>query len=329
MALHSLSSATVVVVAFGMVVVQPAYAQRRDGSLLPQDKSGQVTAVGCLVKGDAVRGGKKDKYVLARPKKGPVASVPEATCTVDPGADALTLDNPEKAKMTDAMVGHWMQISGRLESETDKNPDNLRELDVLTAKMVPVVVPKAAAAASPAPEPAARQRRARPRHRHRRRRLHLRRHPQSLVSCRRRRASFQRLDWPGCSRWQRPSCFARSVSGNEGDAADTDTDRGHDSSRCCALRRNPLTVSSVWSWRPRVEICGSCDDLWTAARSRQKQVPHAMKTARVRRQPSSSPIRTSQERLRPVNLRFRDWMHVHRRRTFPAVISVLHVRPGR
>jgi len=154
MALHSLYSATVVVVAFGMVTVEPAYAQRRDGSLLPQDKSGQVTAVGCLVKGDAVRGGKKDKYVLARPKKGPVASVPEATCTVDPGADALTLDNPEKAKMTDAMVGHWMQITGRLESETDKNPDNLRELDVATAKMVPVVVPRPAAAASPAPEPA-------------------------------------------------------------------------------------------------------------------------------------------------------------------------------
>jgi len=137
-----------------MVAVEPAYAQRRDGNLLPQDKSGQVTAVGCLVKGDAVRGGKKDKYVLARPKKGPVASVPEATCTVDPGADALTLDNPEKAKMTDAMVGHWMQITGRLESETDKNPDNLRELDVATAKMVPVVVPRPAAAASPAPEPA-------------------------------------------------------------------------------------------------------------------------------------------------------------------------------
>ena len=69
---------------------EPAYAQRRDGGLLPQDQSGQVTAVGCLVRGSAVRGGKEDKYVLARPKKGPVASVPEATCTADPGADALT-----------------------------------------------------------------------------------------------------------------------------------------------------------------------------------------------------------------------------------------------
>ena len=150
MALHSLYGATVVVVAFGMVTVEPAYAQRRDGNLLPQDQSGQVTAVGCLVKGNAVRGGKADKYVLARPKKGPVESVPEATCTAEPGADALTLDNPEKAKMTDAMLGKWIQISGRLESETDKNPDNLRELDVATAKMVPVVVPRPAAAASPA-----------------------------------------------------------------------------------------------------------------------------------------------------------------------------------
>ena len=150
MALHSLYGATVVVVAFGMVTVEPAYAQRRDGNLLPQDQSGQVTAVGCLVKGNAVRGGKADKYVLARPKKGPVESVPEATCTAEPGADALTLDNPEKAKMTDAMLGKWIQISGRLESETDKNPDNLRELDVLSARMVPVVVPPAPTASTPA-----------------------------------------------------------------------------------------------------------------------------------------------------------------------------------
>ena len=98
MTLQYLYGATVVVFAFGVVTVEPAYAQRRDGSLLPQDQSGQVTAVGCLVRGNAVRGGKADKYVLARPRKGPVASVPEATCTADPGADALTLDNPEKAQ---------------------------------------------------------------------------------------------------------------------------------------------------------------------------------------------------------------------------------------
>ena len=142
-----LFGATVAVFAFGVVTVGPAYAQRRDGGLLPQETSGDVTAVGCLVRGTAVKGGPKDKYVLARVKKGPVASVPEATCTVEPGADALTVDNPEKGKITDAALGRWVEITGRLERETDKDPDNLRELDVATFKLVPVVIPTPPAAA--------------------------------------------------------------------------------------------------------------------------------------------------------------------------------------
>jgi LPXTG-motif cell wall-anchored protein len=147
---------TGVVLACAVGTVEPAYAQRRDGNLLPQDKSGQVTAVGCLLRGNAVRGGKADKYVLARPKTGPVASVTEASCTADTGADALTLDNPEKAAIKDSMLGRWVQITGRLESETSKDPDNLRELDVVSAKMVTVVPPpRAATAASRQPTPAA------------------------------------------------------------------------------------------------------------------------------------------------------------------------------
>jgi hypothetical protein len=154
MTLQRVYGATVVVLAFGAVTVGPAYAQRRDGHLLPQEKSGQVTAVGCLVKGTDVRGGKKDKYVLGHPKKGPVASVPEATCSVDAGADALTIDNPEKGGITDAALGRWVEISGRLEKETDKDPDNLRELDVATFKLVPVVIPTKPAAAAQRSEPA-------------------------------------------------------------------------------------------------------------------------------------------------------------------------------
>ena len=148
MPLKYLYGVTVGVVAIGVVTVGPAYAQRRDGNLLPQENSGQVVAVGCLVRGDSVRGGKKDKYVLARPKRGPVASVPEASCTADPGADALTIDNPEKGKITDAALGRWVEIGGRLERETDKDPDNLRELDVATFKLVAVVIP-----AKPTPKP--------------------------------------------------------------------------------------------------------------------------------------------------------------------------------
>src|SRR5436190_18311157 len=98
MVLKHVFGATVAVVTLGLVAVEPASAQRRDGNLLPQENSGVVTAVGCLVRGDAVRGGKKDKYVLGRVRRGPVASVPEASCTVEPGADALTVDNPEKGK---------------------------------------------------------------------------------------------------------------------------------------------------------------------------------------------------------------------------------------
>jgi len=155
-----LLGASVVVFAVGVVASGPAYAQRRDGGLLPQEESGTVTAVGCLVRGDAVRGGKKDKYTLARPKRGPVSSVPEASCTADPGADALTIDNPEKGKITDAALGRWVEISGRLERETDKDPDNLRELDVATFRLVPVVIPPAPpppppTAAAPAPAPRA------------------------------------------------------------------------------------------------------------------------------------------------------------------------------
>ena len=138
MTLQCVYGATVAVFAFGVVSVGPAYAQRRDGALLPQDQSGEVTAAGCLVRGTSVRGGPKDKYVLAKPKRGPVASVPEAACTASTGDDALTLDNTSAAGINDKMLGRWVEITGRLERETDKNPDNLRELDVASFKMIPV-----------------------------------------------------------------------------------------------------------------------------------------------------------------------------------------------
>ena len=168
MLLRYVFGATVVVFGFGLITVAPASAQaRRDGSLLPQNQSGTVTAVGCLVAGKSVRGG-KDNYVLARPRRGPVDSVPDGSCTADPGADALQLDNEDRG-VTKAMIGRWVQISGRLESETDDDPDNLRELDVASVKIVPVVVPRQAVnnpppapvtaaprpAPLPAPEPAA------------------------------------------------------------------------------------------------------------------------------------------------------------------------------
>ena len=191
MSLQHVYGATVVVFVFGVVAVGPAYAQRRDGGLLPQEQEGQVTAVGCLLRGSAVRGGKKDKdkYVLARPRRGPVSSVPEATCTADPGADALDLDNTSKAGVNDSLLGRWVEISGKLEKETSKNPDDLRELDVAAFKLVPVVAP--APEAAPAPAAAAPARR-QPRHRQPPNPLRQARHHQPLRPRRLRRQRVRR-----------------------------------------------------------------------------------------------------------------------------------------
>ena len=144
-----------VVFACGVLAVGPAAAQqRRDGQLLPQEQSGELVVAGCLMRGPQIRGGEKEKYVLALPRRGPVDSVPDGSCTAANGAAALDIDNEEKGPITDAALGRWVEIRGRLERETDKNPDNLRELDVLAFRLIPVVAPRAAAPA-PAPAPAA------------------------------------------------------------------------------------------------------------------------------------------------------------------------------
>lgn len=154
MTLRHVFGATTLVVFAGGMTVGPASAQLRDGAILAPQESAVVTVAGCLLRGNQVRGGQDDKYVLAHPKQGPVASVPEGRCTADAGANALELDNPSKGNVNDAMLGQWIEISGRLERETSTNPDNLRELDVSSARIVPVVRPQAAAPA-PIVEPAA------------------------------------------------------------------------------------------------------------------------------------------------------------------------------
>ena len=138
-----------VAMTLGVLTVEPAYAQLRDGGLLPQKESGLVTVAGCLVPGSEMRGGHKDKYVLAHPRKGPVASVTLDKCSARPGDDALELQDTKKFGVNDALVGHWVEINGRLEKETSKDPDNLRELEVRSFRMVPVVPLRVAA---PAPQ---------------------------------------------------------------------------------------------------------------------------------------------------------------------------------
>jgi hypothetical protein len=154
MALRYLSgSVTAVAIVFGLTT-GPAYSQQRDGGLLPLKESGMVTVAGCLLRGNQVKDGDSDKYVLANLQKGPVANAPEQTCTADTGATAVQLDNPDKGNINESMLGKWVEVSGRLERET--SGDNiLRELDVTSARLLTAEAPLNAAASAPEPAPQA------------------------------------------------------------------------------------------------------------------------------------------------------------------------------
>ena len=135
------------------LMVGVANAQLRDGGILPPDQGGVVTVTGCLMRGDQIRSGDSDKFVLANPTAAPIANAPEASCTADHDANALQLDNPKKGNIDESMLGKWVQINGRLEKETSHD-DILRELDVHSASLVPVAQ-RVEAAPAPEPEPVA------------------------------------------------------------------------------------------------------------------------------------------------------------------------------
>ena len=116
-----------------------ARAQTQGAEILPPDQSGVVTVAGCLQRGDADH---KDQYILANPIPGPVDSVSQGTCSATIDERAFDLDKTHKSGMNESMVGHWVEVSGRLERETHISLDNLRELSALSFRMVPVVPPR-------------------------------------------------------------------------------------------------------------------------------------------------------------------------------------------
>ena len=173
--------------------------------------------------------------MLARPKKGPLPACQRQRARPTPVPMPWMLDNETKGKgMNDSMLGRWVEISGRLERETSKNPDDLRELDVASFKLVPVVPPRVAAAPASARR---QQRRDRP-HDLRRPHLHLqpeprrqRRQPPSLPKT----ASQRSGDWIGRAALagRRPhSSFVPSPA-TRLTRADTHCDEGRDRSRGC------------------------------------------------------------------------------------------------
>ena len=132
-----------IVLTCGLSVI-PAHAQR-DASLLPPEESGVITVVGCFQ-----RGGKNgERYVLASPKLGPIAGVPEATCRVRADDRALELEHTDQQGINESMLGRWIEVNGRLEKETSTNPENLREMHVRSFRMMPVIPPPVEVARAP------------------------------------------------------------------------------------------------------------------------------------------------------------------------------------
>ena len=139
---------TAVVLACSAPTVARANPQTGYAEILPPDQSGMVTVAGCLERRDADH---KNQYILANPIQGPVNSVPDGRCSATIDERAFDLDKTRKVGMNESLVGHWVEISGRLERETHVSLENLRELSALSFRVVPVVPPQVEAAAPIAP----------------------------------------------------------------------------------------------------------------------------------------------------------------------------------
>jgi len=143
---------TAIVLMCGFTTLDPAHAQTRDSSLLPPEQSGLITVAGCLQLG----GENGDKYLLTSPTLGPIANVAEENCDATVDDRALDLKDTAQHGMNPSMLGRWVEINGRLEKETDTDLTNLRELEVRSFRMVPVLPPPVippVAEAAPAPVP--------------------------------------------------------------------------------------------------------------------------------------------------------------------------------
>ena len=137
MTLRYVSSAlAAIVLSCGLSTLDLAQAQTRDASLLPPEKGGVITVAGCLQPGE-----KDGKYLLANPRLGPIANVAEGTCDARVDDRTLDLQNTSEQGINPSMLGHWVEINGRLEKETDADLTNLREFEVRSFRMLPVLPP--------------------------------------------------------------------------------------------------------------------------------------------------------------------------------------------
>ena len=122
---------------FGLVAIAPVIGRAQNTPSLPL-KGQRITVVGCLVNGKVK--GHDEKLVLAKATAAPIKSVPEATCTASDADTQIRLQDMKQAGLDGAFAGHWMEISGRLESQHGEE-HKVREIHVKSFKPVPVVPP--------------------------------------------------------------------------------------------------------------------------------------------------------------------------------------------
>jgi len=144
---HVSGALAAVVLICGLWTVAPAQAQR-DASLLPPEEHGTITVAGCLQLG----GNHGDEFVLASPRLGPIANVPVGTCNATVDERALDLKDTEDFGINQSMLGHLIEVSGELEKETDNDLSNLREMEIRSFRLLPVV-PQRAEAPAPVRQP--------------------------------------------------------------------------------------------------------------------------------------------------------------------------------
>jgi hypothetical protein len=133
----------------GVVAFTPAIVRAQNTTNIPEE-GGRITMVGCFVLGQ-VKG--HEEYVLAKPIVGSVESVPDASCSSMPGDAVVKLQDLSQAGLDHAMVGRWLEITGRLEG--DHRADGVREVHVKSFRVVPVVPPRVAENVTPPPPPPA------------------------------------------------------------------------------------------------------------------------------------------------------------------------------
>ena len=148
---HVVRTAAASLLTVGLVALGATSGRAQNTTAVPE-KGGPITMVGCFTTG-VIGKSSHERFVLAKPIVGSVASVPDATCTASGSDQMIKLQDLKQVHLGNAQLGRWVEINGRLEG--NHRADAIREVHVKSFSLVPVVVPPPPVAAVTQPEPQA------------------------------------------------------------------------------------------------------------------------------------------------------------------------------